>query len=436
MPDETTEHLLGEVMLFEPVMQQTYLLTEFDRIYHPIASIQPGAPIEFFVKNAEKLYLDLNNSFLRIRLQIKKKDNTNMPGANDVKTAPINNFMHSLFKDVTVQLNNKTVTDPSNMYPYRAYLETLINYSHDVQKYRLLSEGWVRDTADHMDEDTPTDNKGLVERKTYATDSAEVELIGRPHVDIFHCDKLIPPGIDMSVKCIPNDDKFVLMCGDAANLGPKIVIKDVALIIHTKQMNDATELAHRALIQERNMRLPYTRVLMKHMAIPANSSTISLDNLFTGGLPDLVVMGFVSDDAFAGNYNRNPFNFQNFKIKRVDMFRNGMRVPRYGYTPNFTTKTYMKDYFTFQGQLGYDTGDKCVNITPVEWSNGYTLYAFKLTDGPIGSGTVGPRSHSESGSVRLEFDFETAPTANLKLIIMYQMLGVIEIDQFNNIIVS
>ena len=96
----------------------------------------------------------------------------------------------------------------------------------------------------------------------------------------------------------------------------------------------------------------------------------------------------------------------------------------------------MKDYLTFQEQLGYDTGDKCVNLTPEEWSNGYTLYAFKLTDGPIGSGTVGPRSHAESGSARLEFDFDTAPTANLKLIIMYQMLGVIEIDQFNNIIIS
>ena len=77
-----------------------------------------------------------------------------------------------------------------------------------------------------------------------------------------------------------------------------------------------------------------------------------------------------------------------------------------------------------------------MNLTPAEWADGFNLYSFKITDGPIGSGTAGPRSHAEMGSVRLEFDFEMAPAGNLKLIIMYQKLGIFEIDEFNNIIVS
>ena len=39
------EQMLGEVMLFEPVMIQNYLHDEFDRDYAPIAAIQHGAPI-------------------------------------------------------------------------------------------------------------------------------------------------------------------------------------------------------------------------------------------------------------------------------------------------------------------------------------------------------------------------------------------------------
>ena len=61
------------------------------------------------------------------------------------------------------------------------------------------------------------------------------------------------------------------------------------------------------------MRLSYTRVLMKHVAIPANSSSMCLDNIFTCVLPDLVVMGFVTDTAFAGSYTENPYNFKNLK---------------------------------------------------------------------------------------------------------------------------
>ena len=68
---------------------------------------------------------------------------------------------------------------------------------------------------------------------------------------------------------------------------------------------------------------------MKHVVILANSSTICLDNIFTGGLPDLVVMGFVTDTAFAISYTENPYNLKNFKIKRMALFRNGIRVPRF-----------------------------------------------------------------------------------------------------------
>ena len=77
-----------------------------------------------------------------------------------------------------------------------------------------------------------------------------------------------------------------------------------------------------------------------------------------------------------------------------------------------------------------------MNISPEEWADGYNLYSFKITDGPILSGTVGPRSHSETGSARLEFDFETAPQGNLMLINMYQMLGNFEIDRWKDIVMS
>ena len=43
-----------------------------------------------------------------------------------------------------------------------------------------------------------------------------------------------------------------------------------------------------------------------------------------------------------------------------------------------------------QEQLGFHKGDKCVALTPYEWSHGFTLYTFKITDGPVSSGVEGP----------------------------------------------
>ena len=95
-----------------------------------------------------------------------------------------------------------------------------------------------------MDEAEPKDNTGLVKRRKYCAESPDIVLIGRPHADVFHIDKLIPPGIDMSVKFMPNDDKLWIMSSDGDNLGSKVVIDDMNLIICTKQLSDAVELAH------------------------------------------------------------------------------------------------------------------------------------------------------------------------------------------------
>ena len=102
----------------------------------------------------------------------------------------------------------------------------------------------------------------LSNAKTFCSESPDIVLIGRPHADVLYIDMLIPPRIDMSVKFMPNDDKFCIMSSDGDNLGLKVVIDDMNLMICTKQLSDAAELANQTLFENINMRLPYTRVLM------------------------------------------------------------------------------------------------------------------------------------------------------------------------------
>ena len=179
----------------------------------------------------------------------------------------------------------------------------------------------------------------------------------------------------------------------------------------------------------------YSRFAVKHLSIPANQTSISFDNVFTGALPYLVIVGLVSDADQAGGYQRSVFNFKNFGVNRIDLKRNGMPVPRNGYTSNFINGQYKTDYMTFHEQLDCDSGDKCIGLTPLEWATGYKLYAFKITDGQIGPDSYGPKSKSVTGSVRLKVSFAAAQNENIKVILLYQMLGRLEFDQFQNGIV-
>ena len=156
---------------------------------------------------------------------------------------------------------------------------------------------------------------------------------------------------------------------------------------------------------------------MKHLIILANQTSINFDNVFTGALPDLVIVGLVSDVDLADGYQRNSFNFQNFGVNRIAMKRNVTSVPRGGYTPNFANGQYLKAYSTQLQELECDTGDKSISLTPSELANGYTLYALKITDGPIGSGTYGPRSKSTTESARLKVSFAAPVNKNIKVIV-------------------
>ena len=360
----------------------------FNRRFAPLASIAKGEPIEFIIKWADQLYLDLNDSRLYLRVKMTKANGTNMTSATG---AIINLPLQSLFREVSVELNGRSVSDPNQMIPYRAYLETLLNYSKETQETRLLTEGCIRDTANQMTVTAANgDNRGLATRVTMFAESKTVELVGRPHVDVFQQDRLILPGVDLHMKLVSAANNFVCKSAEPGNgvnqENFKVKILYAALVIHTKQLTDVDELAHRELFLTRNMKLPYTRVQVKHLSIPANQTSYAFDNVFTGALPDFVVSGLVDDADSTGGYQRQPFNFQTFGVNCVTLMRNGTAVPRDGYKPNWTSGEYVENYWQMKEQLGLHKGDKCVALTPYEWSHGFTIYTFKITDGPVGSG--------------------------------------------------
>ena len=74
--------------------------------------------ISFRVSNKiNKHYIDVNNLFIEMTLQLTKKDGSAITKA-EVKTGFINNIFHSLFQNVEVKLNQKTVTDSDQNYHY------------------------------------------------------------------------------------------------------------------------------------------------------------------------------------------------------------------------------------------------------------------------------------------------------------------------------
>lgn len=121
----------------------------------------------------------------------------------------MNLWMQSLISQVDVYLNDKQVSMSSNTYPYRAYLETLLNYGNDALKTKVTSELFYKDTPGRMDAANPvapaTDvNHGLSRSNQHIQLSSLVEMMGGLHLDIMHMDHYLLNNVKLIMSHIPN----------------------------------------------------------------------------------------------------------------------------------------------------------------------------------------------------------------------------------------
>ena len=99
--------------------------------HQPLTSLDSGGPIEFVIPGTGDAYLDLANTYLLIRAKVVRGVGTDL--AADTPVAPVNNWLHSLFSQVDVYLNDTLVTPSSNTYPFRAYVHTVLSYGAEAK---------------------------------------------------------------------------------------------------------------------------------------------------------------------------------------------------------------------------------------------------------------------------------------------------------------
>jgi hypothetical protein len=146
------------------------------------STLTDQGPYEFAVSGAGDDYIDLFNTYLFVEAQIVNTDGSNLDPDTDVGLFSL--WMHSLFSDVSVSLNEKLVSPPTSMYPYSAYIETLLSYGSAAKESQLTGVMWYKDTPGQQDKRT-TDNKGFTARKKLTALSKSVQMMGKLHLDLF-----------------------------------------------------------------------------------------------------------------------------------------------------------------------------------------------------------------------------------------------------------
>lgn len=265
-----------ELDLFAVPPTQTSVESGAIQCYRPVSALTDTSPIEFIIPASSEEYIDLAHTSIHLVVKINAQANQNV--------APVNNFLHSMFSQVDVFLNQRNICPPSSHYSYRSYIECLLNYGSDAKNSHLQTAMWYKDDAGEMDRivvEEEAKNSGYEKRKELTNRGRLFELYGHLHCDLFNQNKYLINGVEVAIRLVKEKPAFCLMSDAAASFE----ITEANLFVRKVRINPSILVAHARTLAVCPARYPITRVEIKTITIPTGIQSKTVDNLFIGQLP-------------------------------------------------------------------------------------------------------------------------------------------------------
>lgn len=152
---------------------------------------------------------------------------------------------------------------------------------------------------------------------------------------------------------------------------------------------------------------------------------LSRTKLCEGQLPSRIVLAVVKSRAFNGNLQLNPFNFIHSNIRSIVLRVNGRPIPFEDIDLDFANDRFLQAYLLlFQGTDSLYT-DKSCGITPEDYKNGHTIFAFDLNP----AADAGEMTLIKDGTVGVEIKLSQDTTESTTLVVYKEYQDMIEINE-------
>ena len=393
---------------------------------YPVSSLVDSnhSPIEFVIKGTSDCYLDLANSFLNIRAQVVKSNGNNIDADLSSQVLPENNLISTLFSDIEIGVNGTLISSAAATYPYKCYIETLLNFNDNAKSSHLAASGYYRSNVEGFDPTKCDQDEGLKLRQQSCALSKDIDLIGKINSDLHNQPKYLINMVDLRLKLIRSKDSFCLLA-KPANVGEdphpfKIKITKAVYFIRKVKINPAIMLSIEKMLLSTTVKYPIVRCLTKVYNFPQGAQNIRQENIFSGHRPSKVVVGFISSDAFNGKYEKSGLYFDHFDIGSINLVLEGQAIPSSPYTPNFENDTYTRSYMSLFHGTGTAFSNESCGIRLSEYKKGYTLFAFDLTPGMLNDSCTHPTT---LGALALDVTFRKVIPCPIHVIVWGALEG-------------
>lgn len=427
-----------QLLLFEPKAVQYSILKTEQVMLKPLASIEGSTVIQFSDQGYGEDYKNLESVYIVLKVKMihkKTDDGTEIKTeikAGDIVVAPVNNFLHSLFRQITLTLNGRVVGQNQQNYAYRAYIDNILNYSLEASNQHLDGTVFKLDTAGKFDK--IAGNSGLISRALLFQPGEEVELIGRLHLDMLNSPKFLLNNIDIGLSFELNKPEFFLQKASATNTSSLKILDATLFIDHVKVNPDLAFAQQKILDSGKNAVYSYKRCEVRNYLVSSEATSFSWDNVCNGTLPEFVIIAFTSTSGYQGDVLQNPFNFQHFDLETISVSINGIEVAPRNLTFDFNQKNPRSQhgYFSLFKQLNLHKFDQPNLIDRNLYNNGCFLLAYDLTP----DRDTDCANFINSGALRIEAKFSKALPASITVLAYLQFDADLVIDKDKNVFPS
>ena len=280
----------------------------------PYADNVQSQPISFCLNkmNAPMCYL-LNEIMMSVTLTFENIATHEVPAASEFVSVP-NNILHSLFRKVTMKINEYEI--PScELYDYRSYLCTLLTYPDEAKTTWLQAQGWVDDQPRAFDYTT---NPGYMIRNQMfredrvsgaVYDKQGAIFTGRLMHDLMMSDKPLPPQTSVFFTFYRNSDNFTLFKGSSVDTKYRIKLSEFCLFVPIAHLSDSCMNLLGARLAKQPLNYNYRNFTIRRQAIPKTQNYTS-EILFPGGEnPIRVYFAIIESKRIEGSHFTNPYYF-------------------------------------------------------------------------------------------------------------------------------
>ena len=237
----------------------------------------------------------------------------------------------------------------------------------------------------------------------------------------FNCEKLLTPDSVLRIKLTRASDEFSIISIDKKVY--RSVIEQACLFVRKISITDQMKVAINNNIKTSPLRYAYIEKLNKSFIIPSGQNRFSKEDIFNGEPIRRLTVAMHLNASFTGAQQTNPYHYQKFGLKAIQLTRNGIPV---GGTVLETTYN-ERAYFNSCWALGFSNGGHSV---PISDFNNHFVLVFDLTSTQEASQQLTVFPELTGAALNLSLEFVTQLANVIEIFVIGERFTTVFLDQF------